>query len=326
MSQIVLPKGDKNSFLDKHPKLRLFWKQRYMQMFALSGIVFILIFNYIPMVGIVIAFNDYRLPTGLMGMFTSQWVGLRWFREFFNDPHSWPIIRNTLHMSIAKMVFIYPVPIVLALMLNEIRISSIKRIVQTASYLPYFISWVIVAGFAQLFLRTDGVINSFLLAIGSIESAMSLQTSPDFFMPTVVFTAMWKDSGWWAIIFLASIAGIDPTLYEAAEMDGAGRLKRIWYITLPGIKSTITIVTILALGNLLGGGLSGSNFEQAFLLGNAGNAEVSEIIQTYVMRIGLTHHRFSFAAAIGLLQSVISLILVLTSNYFAKKVAGEGLF
>ena len=308
------------------PRLRLFWRQRYLQMFALAGILFILIFNYIPMFGILIAFKNYKITSGLAGIFSSEWVGLKWFREFFTDYNSEAIIRNTLVMSVIKLVFTFPIPILLALTLNEIKVPGIKRVVQTASYLPYFISWVIVAGFCQIFLQADGFINSLLMSLDATAKNIAFQVTPKYFLPVVIFTSIWKDMGWWAILFLASITGIDPTLYEAAGIDGAGRMRRIRHITLPGIRGTITVVLILALGNLLGGGLSGSNFEQAYLLGNAGNNEVSEIIQTYVMKVGLSKQRYSYAAAIGLLQSIVSLCLVLISNFTAKRVSGEGLF
>ena len=310
----------------KPSKLKLFWRQRYMQIFALSGIVFILIFNYIPMFGILIAFKNYRISAGLIGIFTSEWVGTKYFTEFFTDYNSMNIIRNTIVMSVTKLVFTFPLPILLALMLNEIKISAVKRITQTISYLPYFISWVIVAGFSQLFLQANGVINSVMMNLGWTTNNIPFQTMPKYFLPVVVITSIWKDMGWWTIIFLASITSIDPTLYEAANIDGAGRLQRIRHITFPGIQSTITVVLILALGNLLGGGLSGSNFEQAYLLGTTGNNDVSEIIQTYVMKVGLSKQRYSYAAAVGLMQSLVSVILVLTSNFFSKKISGEGLF
>lgn len=297
-----------------------------MQMFALAGVVFILVFNYIPMFGIIISFKDYRITRGLVGMFTSPWVGLKYFREFFTDYNSAVIIRNTVAMSVTKLLFTFPLPIFLALLLNEIHSGLFKRVVQTVSYLPYFISWVIVAGFCQIFLQANGVINSLLMSLDLTSGNIAFYTSPRYFLPMVVITSIWKDMGWWAILFLASITSIDPTLYEAASIDGVGRLKRIWYITLPSIQGTIAIVLILALGNLLGGGLSGSNFEQAWLLGTPGNADVSEILQTYVMKMGLSKGRYSYAAAMGLVQSVVSLTLVLISNFVSKKVSGEGLF
>jgi putative aldouronate transport system permease protein len=305
---------------------RLFWKQRHLQLFALAGIVFIFIFNYIPMFGIIISFKDYRIAGGLKGMFTSQWVGFRYFIEFFTDYNSGAIIRNTIVMSVVKLIFTFPLPILLALLLNEIHSGGFKRVVQTVSYLPYFISWVIVAGFCQIFLQANGVINSLLMWLGINEGNVAFFITPKYFLPIVVITSIWKDMGWWAILFLATITSIDPTLYEAAAMDGVGRLKRIWYITLPSMKSTITVVLIIALGNLLGGGLSGSNFEQSYLLGTPGNKDVSEILQTYVVTMGLSKGRYSYAAAMGLVQSVVSVILVVSSNFVSKKVSGEGLF
>lgn len=305
---------------------KLFWKQRSIQMFALVGMVFIIIFNFIPMVGIVMAFEDYSITSGFAGLFTSDWVGLKYFAEFVSDYNFLNIIRNTLALSLVKMVFTFPLPILLALVLNEMKALPVKKTVQTVSYLPYFISWVIVAGFCQIFLQSNGVINELLIATGAIDKPLSFLTGSQYFVPIAVFTACWKDMGWWAILFLSAMAGIDPTLYEAAQMDGCGRLKRIWHITLPGIKGTITVVLILALGNLLGGGLGGSNFDQAWLLGNGGNNETSEIIQTYVMKVGMSKGRYAYATAIGLCQSIISLVLVLVSNFFSKKISGDSLF
>lgn len=305
---------------------KLIWKQRQIQAFVWIGLLFLLIFNFIPMFGIVMAFENYSIADGVKGLFTSEWVGLKYFREFVNDYNFYSLIRNTLVLSLSKMVFTFPLPILLALILNEIRSGRVKKVVQTVSYLPYFISWVIVAGFCQLFLQSNGIVNNMLMGIGAVEQPISFMTGKQYFLPIAIFTACWKDMGWWAILFLSAMASIDTSLYEAAEMDGCSRLKRIWHITLPGIKSTITVVLILSLGNLLGGGLGGSNFDQAWLMGNGGNSEVSEIIQTYVMKVGLSKGRYAYAAAIGLCQSVISVILVFTSNFFSKKVSGDSLF
>jgi putative aldouronate transport system permease protein len=306
--------------------LKNFWKQRYLQAFALIGVAFILVFNYLPMFGILMAFKKYSISSGISGIITSDWVGLKYFSEFIHDYKFGTIIKNTLVISCAKLIFTFPLPIFLALLLNEVKLKTLKRVVQTVSYLPYFISWVIVAGFCQIFLSQQGVFNTAGVQLGFFDKALPFLTGNKYFLPLVIFSACWKDMGWWAIIFLASIASIDPTLYEAAQIDGAGRLKRIRHITLPGMSSTISIVLILALGNLLGGGLSGSNFEQSYLLGNPGNIDASDIIQTYVMRIGLSNGRYSYAAAVGLMQSVISVILVYISNICSKKISGQGLF
>ena len=303
-----------------------FWKQRSIQIFVLIGILFIIVFNYVPMVGILMAFEKYNIVTGVRGLFHSPWVGLKHFKDFYNGYNFWNLIRNTLVMSLLKLVFTFPLPILLALVLNEIKRPRFKKLVQTTSYLPYFVSWVIVTGFAQLFLQQNGVINTLMMKLGKTDKPISFLTESRYFLPIAIITACWKDTGWWAILFLASITGIDPVLYEAAEIDGAGRLQRIRHVTLPGIMPTLTVVLILALGNLLGGGLSGSNFEQSYLMGNAGNSDVSDIIQTYVMEVGLSKGRYSFAAAVGLCQSVVSLALVMASNYTSRKITGNGLF
>lgn len=306
--------------------LRLIWRQRSLQLFVLFGAAYLVVFSYIPMVGVLMAFKNYKISSGVTGLFTSPWVGMKYFVEFYTDYNFWAIIRNTMVMSLIKMAFTFPLPILLALTLNEVRAIAVKKVVQTVSYLPYFISWVIVVGFAQLFLQYNGVINVLLQRLGVISKPIPFLTGEKYFLPIAVITACWKDMGWWAILFLAAITGIDPTLYEAAEIDGAGRMQRIWHITMSGIKGTVTVVLILALGNLLGGGLSGSNFEQAYLIGNDGNNTVSEIVQTYVMKMGLSKGRYPYAAAISLCQSVISVFLVLTSNFASKKISGNSLF
>ncbi len=306
----------------------LFRKQWTLQVFVLLGIVFLAIFSYAPMFGLLMAFKDYKITDGIIGIFTSKFVGFKYFSEFFHEYNFKTIVTNTVGISVLKLIFSFPAPIILAIMLNEVRSVPFKRTVQTISYLPNFISWVIVSGFALIFLSADnnGIINVLLVKTGIASKPLPFLTSPSYFWGLAVLTSIWKETGWWAIIFLAAISGIDPQMYEAAEVDGASRLKRIWYITLPSIKSTVTVVLILALGNLLGGGLGGSSFEQSFLLGNPANISRSEIIQTYVFRVGLSEGRYAYATAVGLIQSFISLILVLTSNYASKKVSGNSLF
>jgi len=309
-------------------KLKTLKKQCFIQGFVILGMLFLLIFKYIPMFGIVMGFKDYTITMGVKGIFTSKWVGFKHFKEFFTDYNFWPLVRNTTMLSVLKLVFTFPVPILFAILLNEMRSQRFKRFVQTVSYLPHFVSWVVVSGLVVNFLSTDrGVVNNILMAAGLIKKRIEFLSDPDYFWGLAVATDIWKDMGWWAIIFLAAITGIDPCLYEAAEIDGAGRLRKIWHITLPGIKGTITVVLILALGNLFGGGLSGSNFEQAFLLGNPMNSDKSEIIQTYVFEIGLSKGRYAYATAVGLIQSVISLILVFLSNSVLKRLSdGSSLF
>lgn len=309
------------------PLWKRFKRQIAFQIFVLLGILFMAIFSYVPMFGILMAFKDYKISSGIIGIFTSDWAGLRYFEEFVNDYNFPTLVKNTLALSILKLFFSFPIPILYAIMLNEVRNAFFKRFVQTVSYLPHFISWVVIVGVAFAFFSTDtGLVNNLLMSMGWIDEPLRILTDPDYFWGLAVSSAVWKEAGWWTIIFLAAIAGIDPSLYEAAEMDGAGRLKRIWHITLPGIKGSIVVVLILSIGNILGGGLVGSNFEQAFLLGNPLNSDKSQIIQTYSFNMGLAQGRFAFATAIDLVQSIISLILILSSNYIAKKVSGSGLF
>jgi putative aldouronate transport system permease protein len=304
-----------------------FKKQLPFHVFVWLGLVFLFLFNYLPMFGILMAFKEYKITSGILGIFTSDWAGLTYFKEFFNDYNFSNLIRNTIAISVLKVVFSFPVPILLAIMLNEVRKMAFKRVVQTVSYLPHFISWVVVTGAAYAFFSTEvGVINELLLDWGWISKPLELLTNPDSFWGLAVGTAIWKEAGWWTIIFLAAIAGIDPSQYEAAEIDGAGRLQRIWHVTLPGLKSPITVVLILTIGSMLGGGLVGSNFEQSFLLGNALNSDKSAIIQTYAFESGLAKGRYAFATAIDLMQSIISLFLVLTSNAIAKRTSGNSLF
>ena len=288
--------------------------------------VYLFIFSIIPMFGILLAFKDYAITDGVMGIFTSPFSGLKHFREFFGEYKFWRLVRNTLALSLLKLIFTFPVPIFFAIVVNELKNKVFKRFVQTASYLPYFISWVLVTGlFATFFSEYNGVVNEVLVRIGLIQKPIPLLVDPGLFYPLAVLSSIWKDTGWWTIIFLAAIASLDAGLYEAAEVDGAGRLKRIRHITLPGLKSTIVVVLILALGNLLGGGLSGSNFEQSYLMGNPMNSDTSEIIQKYTFSVGLSQGRFAYATAVGLIQSVISLFLITVSNFSAKKLTGNGI-
>lgn len=315
-----------DSFNSPAYRRRQFHKQLPLQLFVLAGIVYILIFNYIPMFGIIIGFKNYDILYGIKGMFTSQWVGLKYFREFITDPTFPNLVRNTLGISFFKLLFTFPVPILFAIMLNEVRHVRFKKLVQTSSYLPHFISWVIVSGLSYHFLSKGGLINTFLLSTGLRTEPVGFLTNPDLFWAFAVISDIWKEMGWWTIIFLAAIVGINQDLYESAQIDGAGRIKQICYITFPSIAPTIVVVLILALGNLFGGGLSGSSFEQSYLFGNSMNYSHSEIIQTYTFKVGLAQGRYAYATAVGLIQSVISLALVFASNFTAKKISGAGLF
>nr|WP_240941616.1 ABC transporter permease subunit [Paenibacillus sp. HB172176] len=302
-------------------------KQKYGHLFVLTGMLFVFVFNYLPMFGILMAFKQYSISSGIKGIFTSEWVGLKYFEEFVGAYNFNQIVTNTLAISLLKLVFTFPVPILLAIMLNEVRTQLFKRFVQTVSYFPHFISWIVVSGLLVIFLSgNSGIVNDLLKGIGVADKSLPFLSSPNYFWGLAVTTAMWKEAGWWAIIFLAAISGLNPALYDAAEIDGAGRLRRIWHITLPGIRGTIVVVLILAVGSLLGGGLVGSNFEQSYLLGNVMNSEKSEILQTYAFKMGLAQGRYAYATAIDLLQSIIAIILVFGSNFLSKKITKNSLF
>ena len=307
--------------------VRKFGRQIEIQFFALAGVLYLLLFSVIPMFGIILAFKSYKITSGIQGIFSSEWIGLKYFREFFTDYRFAELLRNTIAISTLKMIFAFPVPIILAILISECHNKPFKRLIQTASYLPNFVSWVLVYGISSALLsQNSGVINQLLVKLGIVSHGIPFLTDPDYFWGTTVVLSIWKSSGWWAIIFLAAISGIDSTLYEAAGIDGAGRLKRIWHITLPGIKGSIVTVLILSIGSFLGGGMVGSNFEQSFLMGNTVNNATSEIIQTYAFKMGMAQGRFSYATAVDLIQSVLSIFLVIISNQAAKKVSGEGLF
>ena len=309
-------KKPKKSFVQK------FRQQISLQTILLLGFIYLFIFAYLPMVGIIISFKDYKLSSGLMGFFTSDWVGLKWFEEFLTGPMFYKILRNTLVLSLLKLIIVFPIPIIFAIMLNEIRSRKFKRVVQTASYLPHFISWVIVSGLCYtMFSSTNGLVNELLLNTGIISKDLTLLTDGNQYWGLAIGTEIWKEMGWSAIIFIAAITGIDSALYEAAQIDGASRMQRIIHVTLPGIKGTIVIMFILALGGLVNG-----NLEQAMLLGNDMNRDFSEIINSYVLSIGLSQFRFDYATAVGLMQSVVSVILVFSSNAISRKFAGASLY
>ena len=300
-------------------------RQRMLQIFAWAGLVYILIFNYAPMAGILVAFKKFSIKDGFMGIFTNEWVGLKYFIEFFNDYMCWPVIKNTLIISLLKILASFPAPILLAI--TEVKNRPFKKFVQAVSYLPYFISWVIVAGILTAFFsQSRGLVSEFIIKTGISDKGVSFLTDPGSYYQLAVWTSIWKSTGWWSIIFLAAISGIDPGLYEAAMVDGAGRLKRIWHITLPGILPAIVTVLILSVGSFLGGGMMGGNFDQTMMLGNKLNASASEIIQTYAFKTGMVDLRFNYATAIDLMQSIISVILIFATNAVSKKITETGLF
>ena len=283
----------------------------------LPGLLYFLVFKYIPMWGVLIAFQDYS-PFG--GFWNSPWVGAKHFRIFFGEPQFWMLLRNTLILAVYNLVFFFPLPIVIALMLNEIRQEAYKRVIQSLIYIPHFISWVVVVGIAYILFTTEGgIVNELLVALGGEKINFLLDAA--WFRPMIVGEMIWKETGWGTILFLAALAGVDPQLYEAAKIDGAGRWRLMWHVTLPAIRSTIVVLLILRLGNFLDLG-----FEQIFLMLNPMNREVGEVFDTYVYERGILQGNFSYSTAVNLFKSTVGIILVIGANYFAKKAGEEGIY
>ncbi|WP_409348072.1 ABC transporter permease [Paenibacillus gyeongsangnamensis] len=301
----------------KHSVSKKLWKSRYMYAFVLPGTIFFILYRYIPLLGSVIAFQNY---SPFQGFIHSQWVGFSNFQRIFASADVVQVIINTLTLSLLQIAFAFPVPIILALMLNEVRNDFFKKFIQSIVYLPHFLSWVIVASIITIFLRSDGLVNIFLHDMFGTNPIQFLQI-PALFKPIVVLELIWKESGWGTIIFLAALAGVNPELYEAALVDGANRWRRIWHITLPAIRSTFVILLILRLGNVLDNG-----FEQIFLMLNPYVNDVGNVLDTYVYYKGIQQSDFSFATAVGLFKSVVGLILVLGANQLAKRFGEEGIY
>lgn len=302
--------------------LREFAQQWQLQVMIVPAIVFFFVFSYIPISGLINAFLNYDLTDGFFG---NSWAGLKYFGELFNDKDFFLATRNTFGMSLLKFAFTFIMPILLALVLNELPFMKLKRLTQTGSYLPHFLSYVIVATLWMVFMDRSGPINDLLLHFGIINKPIEFLTESKWFWWIGVIIDCWQESGWNAIIYLAAIAGISPEIYEAASVDGASRLRRVFSITLRSISGTIASLFVLNMGNLLSGGPVGSNFNQSYLLGNAFNHETSYVLQTFVVNTGLNQLRFSFAAAANLILSVLSVLLLFCANKISKKMFGTGI-
>ncbi len=298
--------------------LRKLYRQRHIQIMALLGIAWIILFNYVPMYGIIIAFKDYRI---IKSIAEASWVGFEHFKAFFEDDNFANVMKNTLGISLIKLIVGFPLPIIFALFLNEIRSLRYKKAIQTISYLPHFLSWVVLGGILTTWLADVGIINDILLALNLIQEPISYLAEPDYFWGIIITSDIWKELGWSAIIYLAAISSVPPDLYEAATIDGAGRFQKMWYVTLPSIKATISILFILAVSGVLN-----SNFDQILVLRNALNESASNVIDIYVYQTGMLSGRFSYSTAVGLFKSVIALILLLIANSVTKKLNNTSLF
>lgn len=298
-------------------RLKLDLQRNYQAyLMVLPSIVLIFIFCYIPMYGVLMAFENYRPQLGVL---ESEWVGLYHFKDFFTSPHSLNVLRNTVVISVYSLLVGFPFPIILALLLNEVRCQAYKRTVQTISYMPYFISNVVICGMLKSFLAYDGLFNQIGAVFGMAPK--SFLSNPALFPSVIVFSDLWQSIGWNSIIYMAALAGIDPDLYEAAHIDGCGRLRQIWHITLPGIVPTMVTLLILSIGGLLG-----ANSDKILLLYSPLTYETGDVIGTFVYRRGIKGGDFSYSTAVSLFQTVINFLLLIFANWFSNKTTETSLW
>ena len=295
-------------------------EQFEIQSMVIPGMIFLIIFNFVPMIGIITAFIDYDPVAGYLN---SPFVGLKYIFELFSDDAFGMILRNTLGMNLIGLAVSFPATILFALLLNEVRFLKVKKTIQSLSYLPHFLSWAIYGGILlQIFSTSnDGLVNSLLLNFKIIGAPINFFGEPDYYWAIIILSSLFKGLGWGSIIYIAAIAGVNPELYEAADMDGAGRFRKMLSITLPGISSTVVIMLVLAISGILNSGVDATLVTQ-----NNMNYPASETIDMYVYHVGLQNFRFSYSTAIGLLKSVVSVVLLLFANKTSKKITERGLF
>jgi len=315
---VSLPVKEKPTFKSKMARLgKRIVRDRQLLIIFLPGLLFYLLFRYGPLYGLIIAFKDYSVFRGIID---SPWVGFEYFEKFFNAPEFWQLFKNTFLLGFLTLVFSFPAPILLALLLNEVRISWFKKGVQTASYLPTFLSVVIISSMIIDFLSpTNGIVNKILNSLGFASKYFLID--PDWFRPIYIISEIWTNAGYESIVYLAAIAGISPTLYEAAKVDGASRLKMIFSVTLPSILPTVLIMLILKTGNMITIG-----YEKVLLLYNTMTYEVADVFSTFVYRKGLLANDYSYGAAVGLFEAFVAMALLLISNYASKRMGGNGLW
>lgn len=315
LTEVALKAGPTN-------KRNRFWfkafQQRYLYMMSLPFVIWIFLFSYVPVWGWLTAFQNYKPKNAILDQ---KWVGLDNFIELFQDERFYIVLRNTLAMSTMGLVVGFTVPVIFALLLNEMRGQFFKRSVQTISYLPHFVSWVVVAGLVSKMLSTDGgAVNQLLMWLNITDAPIQFMAKGSWFWGIVTVSDLWKEMGWNSIIFLAAMAGIDPELYEASTVDGAGRFRKMWHITLPGIRTTFMVLFILSIGHLVSIG-----FEKQFLLGNPLVSDFSEVLDLYALKYGIQMSRYSYGTAIGIFNSVVSILLVFIANGIYKRVTKESI-
>jgi len=317
--QFPLERPNDKKFSPKGKKLatKIIRHWRVYLMFVPVALFYIL-FSYMPMYGIIISFKDYYASMGILG---SPWVGFKYFEQLFNQtPLFWDALRNTVVISVLKLAFCFPVPIIMSLFLNELTHGGYKKFVQTAIYLPNFISWVVISGIVYELLSVNGgLINNILMALNI--DRISFLTKPSMFYPILIITDIWKSAGWGTVIYISAISGISPELYDAADVDGCGRFGKMWHITLPCIKPTISMMLILQIGNIMNAG-----FDQVFNLYNKAVSSVGEILDTLAYNIGIANGLVEKGAALGLFKTIINFVLLLGANCMSKKLNGVGLY
>ena len=293
-------------------------RDRYRYYLIIPGLIVVFVFSYMPMYGIVLAFKDYKIKSGII---FSEWVGFFHFARFFKTPVAGAVIRNTLFIGFTQLLITFPVPIILALLMNELGRPGYRRTIQTVVYLPHFISWVIMYSLMySLFSITSGLVNKLLISAGA--SPINLLSDPNKFYGMLYLSSIWKEAGWGTIIYMAAIAGVNQEMYEAAFLDGATRLQQCWYVTLPSIAFSITTMLILNVGSVMG-----ANFDQIMNLRNAATqTTVAQVIDTYVYDMGVGKGQYDLSTAIGLFQQVVNCILLFASNFVVKRMSGEGFF
>lgn len=301
----------------KKPFWQYVWQNKWLYILLMPGLLYFVVYKYLPMLGLVMVFQDYK---PMFGMLHSSWIGFRNFSRFFEDPNFTILFRNTLILASLNLILFVPFTIILAILLNEVKNIKYKRFVQTVTYLPHFFSWIVIASLSYKLLSSEvGMINGILKLFG--HDAVSFLASEEWFRTVIVIQGIWRDLGWGSIIFLAAISAIDVQLYEVAIVEGANRLQCLWYVTLPSIKSTISVIVILRLGRFLDLG-----FEQIYVQLNAMNRDVGQIFDTYIYSTGILGGQFSYAAAIGVFKSVIGILLVIGANYLAHKTGDSGVY
>lgn len=302
---------------------RTLYRQRFLFLLLLPGFLCVLVFSYGPMAGLYMAFVDYKTTLGHFwsSLFRSEFVGIKWFRVFFSGYDFVLVLRNTIVSSVLTLVIGFIAPITIALALNEAKSSVFKRIVQTVSYMPYFISWVIAANMIVTLLSADGLVNEILRALGLIDTSILFMQDGRWFWAIIASSNTWKNMGYQSVIYLAAMAAINTELFEAARIDGAGRMKQIRFITLPSIRSTIVILLIMSIGSLLNTG-----FDQYFLLGNVLNREYSDVIDTYAFRYGIQNGLFPYASAVTFFKALVAFLMVAVVNGIARRMELSSLF